>query len=777
MSHPDRRRFLGLLAAAGTAAAGWPDGWSPAAQVTAEATPFFAQPDGQRCLVRFFVSGLEAPAGRLRAFDRARRQLGTAGVVPFGDGRLYGELWLPPGMLERIQTELEAPGLRRPLVTWHALTPAPRWTVHWVTLLEPETVQRVLAALEPIPRAATTAALQRLGAMVNPLPNRVTTSIGDVPFLRLAETGHRLAVRAGFTTGSLAAAAAADLEIPTLASVLAASGIGSVVLPDAAASGLFWRQGPDGARVLVAALPSGADPVSLAFPEGGDRMMRAVERFLSQASREGPGSGDGAQQTPVVLTVGTGVEEPARAAEAVRDWNARFAYPRIVPGDADGFLRAAVRGLGERIPLWTPAPPAPQGAPSLSEVTAQAAARAAERSRRAEAMIACLVRALPGGGQGLAAVANQLAFPMPGTLVFNPTSYTRTDMVRMADDVDRVVTDIPPLGYAYFPLGQGTAGDGGGWRPTEEDVETSLFRLSLDPDTGAIGSLVSKADGVQWARETPGLNAVAYAGLERATRETFPGVGARITAERRTPDGSVRSTITIYQRLPWVDVVNVADLASGAAMPYGFAFAVDVAAVEWEIPAGVGRGTPPCDCTHLRWLRIKGSGERGAFLAALQGATARVDAAGVLTSYGPPGESRYRIAVHPAGAFRSADDPWRFGWGMEPYVTAPVPGTGGATLPSFGSLLVIDQPGIALVGMQPAADGNGVIVYLQELTGRARTATLGGGIIGFADARRVDLLERDLGAPAMVMRNGVGVALAPNGVAALRLLDVTLARP
>lgn len=79
--------------------------------------------------------------------------------------------------------------------------------------------------------------------------------------------------------------------------------------------------------------------------------------------------------------------------------------------------------------------------------------------------------------------------------------------------------------------------------------------------------------------------------------------------------------------------------------------------------------------------------------------------------------------------------------------------------------------------MQPAADGNGVIVYLQELTGRARTATLGGGIIGFADARRVDLLERDLGAPAMVMRNGVGVALAPNGVAALRLLDVTLARP
>ena len=190
----------------------------------------------------------------------------------------------------------------------------------------------------------------------------------------------------------------------------------------------------------------------------------------------------------------------------------------------------------------------------------------------------------------------------------------------------------------------------------------------------------------------------------------------------------------------------------------------------------MGRGPPPCECAHLRWLRLSGS--RGtALLAALQPAAARVDQDGGLTSYGPPGESRYRIAVHPAGALGHPDDPWRFGWGMEPCVTAPVPGTGGATLPSFGSLLVIDQPGIALVGMQPAADGTGVIVYLQELTGRARTATVGGGIIGFTDARRVDLLERDLGAPAMVMRNGVGVAMAAYGVAALRLLDVTLARP
>jgi hypothetical protein len=153
-----------------------------------------------------------------------------------------------------------------------------------------------------------------------------------------------------------------------------------------------------------------------------------------------------------------------------------------------------------------------------------------------------------------------------------------------------------------------------------------------------------------------------------------------------------------------------------------------------------------------------------------------MDQDGGITSYGPSGESRFRLAVLPAGAFVFPDEPWRFGWRMEPAVVAPVPGTGGATLPTFGPLLVLDQTGMAVVGLQPAADGNGVIVYLQELSGRSRIATLGAGVIGFEDARQVDLVERDLGPPAMVMRNGVGVMLPARGVAAVRLLGVTIAR-
>ncbi len=772
MTPPNRREFLKLLAAAGGVAA--TRGVRPpmAPQVTAEATPYFAQPDGQRCLVRFFVSGLDAPAGRMRAFDRAQRLVGTAGVIRLGDGLLHGELWLPSDLISRLRTELEAPGLRRPVVTWHTLVAAPRWTVYWLTLLAPDVLERDLAGLDPTARGAAITSLQQATATVSPLSGPVPVSVGDVPFLRVADAGWRAAAHAGLPLATLSTADAFDLEIPTLASVLAASAVGGVVVNDGDAGGLFWLRGPDGARVLVARLAAGADPASLAFAEGGDRMMRALERFLG---RGGPGP------SSVALVVGTDVRDSERCAAAVADWNARFAYPRIVPGNADGFLRDAIGVQVDRIAPWTPSPSEPRAAPTLAQATELASARASERTRRTEAMIACLVSGLPGGGRGLEAVAGQLAFPVPGTLVFNPTPYTRTGLVTMADGAERVVTDIPALGYAYFPLRTTALGDGGGWRTMEGDgglaIDTPLFRLTIDADTGAVASLVSRGDGLEWARTPAGLNAVPDARLETVTRETFPGVGARITASRKIPGGSLRSTVTIYERLPWADVLNVAELSGESALPCRFGFAVDITGLAWEIPGGTERGMPPCDCRHLRWLQIWESGGRSALLGALEAGAARVDEDGVITSYGPSGACRYRIAVRPAGAFAWPDEAWRFGWGMEPCLSAFVPGTGGATLPSFGRLLVVDQSGVALVGMQPAADGNGAIVYLQELTGQSRNVTVGGGVIGFSDARRVDLLERDLGSPAMVMRNGVGILLPAHGIAALRLLGLTAGRP
>src|SRR5574341_503510 len=786
MLHPDRREFLAVLAAASVDVVRWPSAWtraeprapaSPPAPpaVVAETTPFYAHPDGQRCLVRFFVSDLDAPAGRMRAFDGAQRLLGTAGVIPLGDGRLYGELWLPLGALSHIRTELEAPGLRRPVATRHALTPAPRWTIHWVTLLDPEGLRQRLAFLDPISRAVEISTLQQIGAMIAPAPSSVPRAIGDVPFMRLAEPANRIAAEIGTARGSAAVVTTADLRVPSLAAVLVGSGITLAVVRDPPAAGLYWLHAPDGSRLLVAAVPVDADPGSLAFMEGGDRMVRAVERLLAEGIEGTAGTVAATAAERIALVVGTGMENLPRAAENARDWNARFAYPRIVVGDAPAFLRAAPATSGNRIPPWAAPPSAERHVPSLVEVMDLTERRATESRRRADAMIACLAPLVPGPGTGLERIANQLAMPVPGTLVFNPTSYARTELVRLANGAERLVTDIPPLGYAYFPT---VAADERGWRTMEGDrppvIQTARFRLALDPDTGAIRSLVTLEDDTEWVNQTMGLDAVDDARLEATVREALPGVAVRVVAQRRAPWGEVRTVVTAYEGLPWIDVVNHAE-PGDAAVAYRFGFALQATGVEWETPAGVARATPPCDCTHLRWLRLKG--ERGsALLAARQAALGWVDPDSTLTSYSPPGESRFRIGLSSAGEFVFREDPWRFGWGIEPFVAAPVPETGGATLPSFGALLMVDQPGIAVAGLQPAADGDGVIVYLQELSGRARVATLGAGLIGFEDARQVDLIERDLGAPAMVMRNGVGVMLPALGVAAVRLQGVTLAR-
>jgi hypothetical protein len=778
--HYDRREFFkSLLSAAGGFVAAGPAETGPAVRVEAQASFFFAQPDGQRCLVRFSVQGLKAPAGRLRVFDFAHRMLGTAGVIALADGRLYGELWLPVGDGLHLATELAAPGLKAPLRTQHWVRPAPRWTIYWGTLLEPVSLERRFATLTPVKRAVEAAALRAAGAAVNPMPGGLAPASGDLPFLRLAEAALLTGEAFALALSSFAAVDASQCGIPTLATVLNGSGVSRVVVTGGSAVGHYRLDAPDGSGVLAVALAPGSDPESLAFADGGDRMRRLVEQWLLEETRRTDQTAKGERGAhPVALVVGVDPERLPQAAASVREWNSHFAFPRIVVGQSEPFFEDLGRRYAGEITGYAPAHTSTDAPPTPAEVTSLGQARAGERARRAEAMIDSLVRVLASGGRGLEAIANELAFSVPGTLVFNPSPYPRSDLVRLADTSYRVVTDVPALVYVYVPLG-GRA-DEGRWRTMEDDgshaVETASFRVELEPQSGTIRSLISRGDGIEWIRpDGPGANAIEGAQVETLLRETLPGVGSRIVAVRRLPQhGAVRSMVTIYQGLPWVDLVNEAPDAGERAPEYRFAFTPGVSGVEWEIPAGAARGAAPLAFTHLRWVRLLG-GRGTVSLASRDAAWANVSEDGTLTSYGPRGSAGYRLAVSPPGGFAYPDAPWQLGWSVEPLLAAPVPGTGGARLPSFGSLLVIDQPYVALVSLQAARDGNGLIVYLQELSGRARVATLGAGLIGFDDTRLVDLVERDLGPPAMAMVNGAGVTLAAHGVVALRLLGPRLA--
>ena len=177
------------------------------------ATIFYAHPAGETTLVRFVVRDTDAPAGRLRVFDQGgRRLLGTAGVLGAGES-LFGELWLPLRNPSRIISQLEMPGLSRPIRTAHSLTPRPRWTLHWVTIIDP---QRLIDSLEQLPlwrRYAALETLRTLKVYGNPFPttHQSPQTLDHVAFLRAAHPAHRLQHDFGIPMGSVAVGGAQDL--------------------------------------------------------------------------------------------------------------------------------------------------------------------------------------------------------------------------------------------------------------------------------------------------------------------------------------------------------------------------------------------------------------------------------------------------------------------------------------------------------------------------------------------------------------------------------------
>jgi hypothetical protein len=339
----------------------------------------------------------------------------------------------------------------------------------------------------------------------------------------------------------------------------------------------------------------------------------------------------------------------------------------------------------------------------------------------------------------------------------------------MADGAERMVTDVPPLGYAYV-VQTGTPAESAGalpWREPRGDaleLRAGGRRIVVDAWTGALAS-VRDAMGLEWAA-AGGLNAVDGARLERVARVTVPGVGERLVAERTLPGaGRMRSTVTLYDGPAWVDVENVAPVSVDVAFP----FAIAARQVTWDIPAGRDLAEPPVErLVHLRWIALE-DGARAALFRSLDAPYVAVPDASTLVSTAPTGATRYRFRVTETG-----DPAWRFGWNAEPFLTAPVPGGRRGGLPTAGALLEVEQTGVAVLAMKPADLGDGVIVYLQELTGLARTVAVRPGVLTFDAAWHVDFVERDLGRAPADGDGGVLLPVSAYGVVAVRLVGVRL---
>lgn len=748
----------------------------------ARPTVFYAQPDGRAALVRFTAYGLRAPAARLRLYDAGHRLLGTAGMLAGGETSLRGELWMPLERDVTVVSELEAPGLPGIHRTTHRLRPAPKWVLHWLRIAEESDVLHDMAALPPLNRVIASRILAADGTLANPLDQAQAAQLTDhVGFLAQGWRAAVLAERFAIAPSPVAWLADPGAAWPTLPLALASSGITRVATRWDGSAPLRTWVAPDGSRVLLLATAPDADSTSLVFMTSVAAMAGRIERWLGELPEA-----FGAGNTHLLIVDGGTDDAAVQAKRAnVAEWNRRYAFPTLVQGN-DPSLDA---WLTARAPSATTAT-APVVAVATADVVAYPAAqlrdeagKLAESAARALADLFAAIGPVLGAPETheaptvLEQLAARIETEFPGVVVFNPTPLRRTDTITLPDSSDFVVTDVPAMGYAFVPRASWTA-----QAPAmavaesiEHTVATAALTLRVDERSGAITSLVTPRSNVQWVEpDSDGLNAVPDTVLEHFTRQIVPGVGVELRMRRWSPArGLVRTMVTVYDALPWIDIANDAEAVGGRAMEYYFHWPFGAGRATWDIPAGeLSAAGPIASLQALSWLRLEWpAGD--AVLASAAAHRARLMRPSVLVSHAPGGRVRYRLLVSETGV--GGEDAWRLGYGRQPLVVAPVAGGTGGRLPRFGALFRVQPRGVLPIGLRLAPDGDGAILSLLNVTAESQFAAVGAGVLAFDGARMVDFLGRDRGEVAGTLSDGVLVSIPARGAAAVRLTGLRAA--
>ena len=747
---------------------------SGALAVTAEPTLFWANPTGRTNLVRFLVTGTAAPAGRLRVYDRSRRLIGTAGLLRVED-LLRGELWIDLERPVTVISELEAPGLGRVLRTSHRLVPTPRWTIVWLTAPDPAELRAQLEGLPTLNRLVQESIWREAGVIANPLASAARLhGLDHLPFLRIGAAGGALADSLGIPLATAALTEAVEALPSTTPLALAGAGIPLLVRRFGSEPFAWWR-GPDGSRLLAATLPAGADPDALGFAAGPEEMARRVDLHLRSAAVHEALQRDAAGE-PLTFVAQTNVTDrlPAMAA-SVREWNRRFAHPRILIGGADDLARVSAHVPAA---LPTVAPPAspdlalPDPA-TLAQVARARAAAARSGVQQALAPIAALMTGGRLAADAARAIAAAVDARVAGYVAVNPSPFRRTDAVQLPGGRIQLVTDVPGYGYTFIlddgvPPSLATVAPGGGIPP----IESGGLRAEIDPATGAIGSLRRRGHWRQWAVRA-GVNAVPGAALEGVELQAFPGIGTRAVLTRRVPGaGTFSTTILALDALERIDIENRGPGLERTGSTGILDFALDQPGIRWEIPAGHAAGSPPIRyLAHLRWL-------------ALDAGDGSVLFRGTDTPYLAVGsDARVEVPISGPVARFCLQIPWEtpsiaacteFGWNTEPLRVVPVSGTDAGYAPRFGAPFVLDQVDAAIVGIGHDRIDDSVTLYIQNLTSAARVLTLGFGLLAWDEALRVDFLGRDIGDAVTPVPDGVASEAPPWGVIAIRLAGLRL---
>ncbi|MDH5805786.1 MAG: hypothetical protein OEZ54_11465, partial [Gemmatimonadota bacterium] len=360
----------------------------------------------------------------------------------------------------------------------------------------------------------------------------------------------------------------------------------------------------------------------------------------------------------------------------------------------------------------------------------------------------------------------------PGLVVFNPSPFPRTEVIDLPDGSVRVAHSVPSHGYSYLPDIGSEAGT------AVEDPGAMIARgqhvtIRLDPETGAIASLFHRDRRTEWVRrDSEGLNAIEDSRLESFTRIRLDRVGVRLVAVRSVSGATMITTITVYDDLPWVDIVNTTDLSQDSNFPVAFSFALDNPTVAWETPLGAGsHATPIGAISHLRWSRSGAEHEWHVLFRGIDSPYIACNTSGRMVSLSSGKRERYRLQIHSPDPL--ADVPFEFGWGAEPMATAPVVRSSRSNrptlLPRFGQLLRTSEGGINIFTVKPSDDGAGIVIYLQDTIGLSRDVPILGRLLAFDRAEILDIEENSVEEIPISEPAHVNVPVAAFGITAVRL--------
>lgn len=417
-------------------------------------------------------------------------------------------------------------------------------------------------------------------------------------------------------------------------------------------------------------------------------------------------------------------------------------------------------------------------------------------------------------------------------LVFNPVGLTRKELVR----IEAPVGDVEILSGRRAVPSQVIEEDGGRYlyfyphtmpgfsigeyelkvtlqepvkskylRATATELESPYYKLTVDPKTGGIGSLIHKATKTDLVRGKNGRSmcqTVYYNGRECTLADVQSEVVAegplfaRLRITGNTESIYVTNFVTVYERLDRVDFdVRIQKPVSDREERLCQVFPVmgDGSALRIETTGAVirpelqprGNLLPGADARRFAvqgFADVSTPGGAGVTIAPVDAFALRTDL-GQVTFEALGNDQNYREVVQDQNGitqfrFRYAlrgysgaySGPDAFSWSREatfPFLTTRAKLAKG----SRGGVYLAVDPRRAITTCLKPADGDaalGFIARIWETADRAGPITISVG--GFKEVWQTDLLERDQGKKLEIEKGKVTIDLQAHGLTSLRFV-------